>query len=40
MDRILSDYIGKKVLSLELEDLNVHLSNKSLKEIIINDKIF
>ncbi len=40
MDRILSDYIGKKVLSLELEDLNVHISNKSLKDIIINDKIF
>ena len=40
IERILSDYIGKKVLVLELEDLNVVLENTSLKEIIINDKTF
>ena len=40
IERILSDYIGKKVLILELEDLNVVLENTSLKEIIINDKTF
>ena len=40
IERILSDYIGKKVLLLELEDLNVVLENTSLKEIIINDKTF
>ena len=40
IDQILSDYIGKKVLLLELEDLNVILGDKSLKEIIINDKTF
>ena len=40
IEKILSDYIGKKVLLLELDDLNVILGNKSLKEIIINDKTF
>ena len=40
IDQILSDYIGKKVLLLELDDLNVTLGDKSLKEIIINDKTF
>ena len=40
IDQILSDYIGKKVLLLELDDLNVILGDKSLKEIIINDKTF
>ncbi len=40
IEKILSDYIGKKVLLLELDDLNVILGDKSLKEIIINDKTF
>ncbi len=40
IERILSDFIGKKVLLLELEDLNVVLEDASLKEIIINDKTF
>ena len=40
INRILSDYIGKKVLILELEDLNVMLEDSSLKELIINDKTF
>ena len=40
INRILSDYIGKKVLIQELENLNVILEDKSLKEIIINDKTF
>ncbi len=40
IEKILSDYIGKKVLILELEDLNVFLEDASLKEIIINDKTF
>ena len=40
INRILSDYIGKKVLVLELKDLKVDLSDASLKEIIINDKTF
>ncbi len=40
IEKILSDYIGKKVLILELENLNVILEDSSLKEIIINDKTF
>ncbi len=40
INNILSDYIGKKVLILELEDLNVSIENESLKDIIINDKTF
>ena len=40
IDKILSDYIGKRVLFLELEDLNVVLDDLSLKEIIINDETF
>ena len=40
IEKILTDYIGKKVLLLELDDLNVILEDKSLKEIIINDKTF
>ncbi len=40
MEKILSDYIGKKVLLLELKDLNVILKDTSLKEIIVNDKTF
>ncbi len=40
IEKILSDYIGKRVLVLELEDLNVHISDTSLKDIIINDETF
>ncbi len=39
-EKILSEYIGKKVLILELEDLDVVLEDSSLKELIINDKTF
>tara|TARA_B100001564_G_C20625515_1_gene664486 strand:+ start:24 stop:1451 length:1428 start_codon:yes stop_codon:yes gene_type:complete len=40
IEQILSDYIGKKVLLLELEDLNITIQDTSLKEMIINDKTF
>ncbi len=40
IEKILSDYIGKKVLILELDDLNVTIEDASLREIIINDKTF
>ena len=40
LEKILSSYIGKKVLSLELQNLNVSISDKSLKDIITNDKTF
>jgi len=40
LDKILSDYIGKKVISLEVENLGVKITDKSLKNIIISDKTF
>ena len=40
LDKILSDYIGKKIIALEIEDQGINLSNKSLSEIITNDETF
>ena len=40
LERILSDYIGKKIIALEIADQGINLNNQSLKEIILNDEIF
>jgi peptidyl-prolyl cis-trans isomerase D len=40
VEQILSDYIGKKVMSLEIEKLGVVVSDNSLRKIIKNDKSF
>ena len=40
LDRILSDYVGKKIVTLEIADKGINLNNQSLKEIIINDEMF
>ena len=40
LDRILSDYIGKKIIALEISEQGINLNNQSLKEIIINDETF
>ena len=40
MEKILSEYIGKKIINLEVKDLGIILSDKSLKNIIVNDKAF
>ena len=40
LDRILSDYIGKKIIALEIADQGINLNNQSLKEIIVNDATF
>ena len=40
MERILSEYIGKKIINLEIENFGIILSDSSLKEMIINDKTF
>ena len=40
LDKILTEYIGKKIIALEIADQGINLNNQSLKEIIINDKIF
>ena len=40
LDTILSDYIGKKIIALEIIDQGVNLNNQSLKEIITTDETF
>ena len=40
LDKILSDYIGKKIIALEIIDQGVNLNNQSLKEIITTDETF
>ncbi len=40
VEQILSDYIGKKVMSLEIEKLGVLVSDNALRDIIKNDKLF
>ena len=40
VEQILSDYIGKKVMSLEIEKLGVVVSHKALRDVIKNDKSF
>ena len=40
MERILSEYIGKKIINLEIQNFGIINNDYSLKEIIINDKTF
>ena len=40
VEQILSDFIGKKVMSLEIEKLGVIVSDNALRDIIKNDKSF
>ena len=40
LERILSEYIGKKIVDLEIKYFGITLSDSSLKDIIINDKTF
>ena len=40
VEEILSQYIGKKVMSLEIEKLGIVLSDNSLRDIIKNDELF
>jgi len=40
LDKILSDYVGKKIINLEIADQEINLSNQSLREIIIIDETF
>ena len=39
-EEILSDYIGKKIIALEIVSQGINLSKKSLREIITTDKTF
>ena len=40
VEQILSDYIGKKVMSLEIENFGIEISDSALRDIIKNDKLF
>lgn len=40
LDKILADYISKKIIDLEIKDLGINLTDKSLSDIIRNDKTF
>ena len=40
LDKILSDYVGKKIITLEIENQKINLSDQSLKEIITSDETF
>ena len=40
IEQILSEYIGKKVMALEIEKLGVVVSDSALRNIIKNDKLF
>ena len=39
-EKILTDYVGKKVIALEIKNLGIKLNDSSLKNIIVNDKTF
>ena len=40
IEKILSEYIGKKVMALEISKLGIEVTDNSLRNIIKNDKIF
>ena len=40
IERILSEYMGKKIIDLEIENFGIILTDSSLKDYIINDKTF
>ena len=40
LEKILSEFIGKKVMSLEIEKFGVIINDNSLRNIIINDELF
>ena len=40
MEKILSEYIGRKVMTLEIEKLGININDNSLRSIIKNDKLF
>lgn len=39
-EKILSEYIGKKIIALEIENFGIKLTDKSLKNILTNDSNF
>ena len=40
IEKILSEYIGKKVMALEIEKLGITITDNALRDIIKNDQLF
>ena len=40
LEKILSEYIGRKVMALEIERSGITINDNSLRNIIKNDKLF
>ena len=40
MEKILAEYIGRKVMALEIEQSGITVNDNSLRDIIKNDKLF
>jgi peptidyl-prolyl cis-trans isomerase D len=40
LNRILSDYVGKKIITLEIKSQGINLSNRSLKNLLTTDESF
>ena len=40
LEKVLSEFIGKKIVSLEVENFNIKLSDESLKNLILNNESF
>ena len=40
VERILSEYTGRKIISMEVENMGINVSDDALKNIIINDDAF
>ena len=40
IEKILTDYLGRKIVKMEIKDYGIKLSDSTLKDIIINDKTF
>ena len=40
LEKILSEFIGKKIMALEIEELKISINDNSLRKIIKNDELF
>ena len=40
VEKILAEYIGKRLMSLEIKKLGIHINDNSLRDLIKNDKVF
>ena len=40
VEKVLSEYIGRKVMSLEIDQSGININDNSLRDIIKNDKLF